>query len=77
MNIKATAPILLVNSNHDSETSYVWANNLLEQISSEAVLLTRDGDAHVSYFLKGDTTKAIDAYLVSGSLPAPNTVLYN
>lgn len=74
MNINNTAPILMVNSIHDPECSLVWAHSLLEQ-SQNAVLLTRNGDGHTSYFLKGETTNAIDAYLVNGTLPAPDTIL--
>ncbi|KAH8816532.1 Alpha/Beta hydrolase protein [Xylogone sp. PMI_703] len=67
-------PILMVNSYHDPETSYVWAQGLLAQIPS-AVLLTRNGSGHTSYNLGGATAAAIDAFLADGTLPAPNTVL--
>ncbi|KAI4158185.1 MAG: hypothetical protein LQ342_007697 [Letrouitia transgressa] len=67
-------PILMVNAYHDPATSYVWAEGLRAQIPS-AVLLTRNGSGHTSYLLGGATTTAIDAYLVDGVLPGPNTVL--
>jgi pimeloyl-ACP methyl ester carboxylesterase len=74
MNITTTKTVLMVNSYHDPECSYVWANSLKEQFQN-AVLLTREGDGHTSYFLQGDTTAAIDAYLVNGIVPPDNTVL--
>jgi pimeloyl-ACP methyl ester carboxylesterase len=74
MNIKNSAPILMINAIHDPEDSLVWAHALKEQIQN-VVLLTRNGDGHTSYFLKGETTNAIDAYLINGTLPAPATVL--
>ncbi|KAK4962548.1 hypothetical protein LTR10_000174 [Elasticomyces elasticus] len=67
-------PILLAQSLHDPECSYTWAVNVQAQILS-ATLLTRDGDGHTSYFTEGETTAAINAYLVNGTIPAPNTVL--
>ncbi|OJJ04810.1 hypothetical protein ASPVEDRAFT_64123 [Aspergillus versicolor CBS 583.65] len=67
-------PILMVNAFHDPETSYVWAHGLLAQIPS-AVLLTRDGSGHTSYSLGGAASKAIDAFLANGTLPAPNTIV--
>ena len=67
-------PILMVNALHDPATSYVWAEGVRAQIPS-AVLVTRNGSGHTSYALGGSTTAAIDAYLVNGTLPAPNTVL--
>jgi hypothetical protein len=72
--MRLAPPILMVNANHDPETSYVWAQNLLPQIPS-AVLLTRDGDGHTSYGLFGETSRLIDAYLVNGTLPLPGTVV--
>ncbi|KAL2814092.1 Alpha/Beta hydrolase protein [Aspergillus cavernicola] len=67
-------PILMVNAFHDPETSYVWANSLLEQIPS-GVLLTRDGNGHTSYSLGGEASTVIDAFLVNGTLPRRNTVV--
>ncbi|KAL3471252.1 TAP-like protein-domain-containing protein [Aspergillus californicus] len=67
-------PLLMVNAFHDPETSYVWANSLHEQIPS-GVLLTRDGNGHTSYALRGEASAAIDAFLVNGTLPRRNTVV--
>jgi len=73
-NMHGAPPILMINAKNDPETSYIWANSLLAQIDG-AVLLTRDGDGHTSYILKGDTATVIDVYLVNRTLPAPNTIL--
>ncbi len=71
----AKAPqVLLVNSFFDPESSAVWAAGLREQMPN-AVSLWRNGTGHTSYFLLGDTSKAIDAFLVEGILPADETVL--
>lgn len=74
LNIQNKVPILLINAFYDPSTSYVWANGLLEQYAN-ATLLSRNGAGHTSYLLGGDTTKAINAYLVNGTVPAPDTVL--
>ncbi|MCJ1479026.1 hypothetical protein MMC13_007710 [Lambiella insularis] len=71
--VEATVPILLVNAKFDPETSYVWANGLLNQIST-GVLITRNGDGHTSYGLNGTTAAAMDSYLVNGTVPAPVSV---
>ena len=63
----------MVNSEHDPSTGYSGALSLKEQIPS-AVLLTRDGDGHTTYFLHGDTSALIDEYLVSVSVPVDGTV---
>ncbi|OCL02818.1 hypothetical protein AOQ84DRAFT_421545 [Glonium stellatum] len=73
VNVYGAPPILIINVKYDPLT-YVWANNILEQIDG-VVLLTRDGGGHTSYILKGETAAAIDSYLVNGTLPAPNTIL--
>jgi hypothetical protein len=39
--------ILTINAQYDPLDSYIWANNLKEQIAS-VVLLTRAGDGHTS-----------------------------
>ncbi|OOF91729.1 hypothetical protein ASPCADRAFT_210727 [Aspergillus carbonarius ITEM 5010] len=72
--INNTSPILLVNAQYDPLTSLAWAVGLQDQIRT-SVLLTRGGDGHTSYVLQGETSRAIDAYLVNLTLPAANTVL--
>ncbi|KAK0709397.1 Alpha/Beta hydrolase protein [Lasiosphaeria miniovina] len=67
-------PMLIVNAFFDPETSAMWASGLREQIPN-AVNLWRNGTGHTSYFLHGDTSKAIEDFLIDGTMPADNTVL--
>ncbi|RYP03508.1 hypothetical protein DL765_010473 [Monosporascus sp. GIB2] len=69
------ADVLLVNSVHDPSTSYVWAVGLRAELGERAVLLTRDGAGHTSWFLRGEATDAINSYLVNLTLPEPGTVV--
>jgi pimeloyl-ACP methyl ester carboxylesterase len=75
--VRDAPPILLVNSTHDPSDNYIWAHGVLAQLPSNAVLLTRDGDGHSSYFLRpnSQTVAAMERYLITGETPAPNTVL--
>jgi pimeloyl-ACP methyl ester carboxylesterase len=75
LRIRDAPPILLVNATHDPSTAYRWAHSVLQQVP-RAVLLTRDGDGHTSSLLRASRTNdAIARYLITRSLPAPNTVL--
>lgn len=67
-------PILIVSSTRDPSTSYAWAVGMLEEIKS-GVLLTRDGEGHTSWGLNGETTKAINKFLLTREVPAQGTVL--
>lgn len=69
----ASANILLVNSLWDPQTPYEWAVNLQRQIK-DSVLLTRRGNGHTSYGDHGDTSLAMDRYLINLTLPAFGTV---
>ena len=73
--VRGAPPILIVNATHDPSTAFPWAVGLFQQIEGSR-LLTRAGDGHTSYFLPGPsrTRDAIDAYLLTGVLPPPNTV---
>jgi hypothetical protein len=64
----------VVSSTHDPSTSYVWANELRNQIAG-SVLLTRDGDGHTTSWLSGGRTRdAIVRYLITRKTPASGTV---
>jgi len=67
-------PVLLVNAFFDPETSPTWSAGLREQMPN-AVNLWRNGSGHTSYFLLGDTSRAIDTFLIDGTLPSDETVL--
>ena len=69
-------PILMVNATHDPSTAYVWAKVLHRQLP-HSVLLTRRGDGHTSYLNPGAARRAVNAFLVNGTLPKPGTVVDN
>jgi pimeloyl-ACP methyl ester carboxylesterase len=74
INAKGAAPILVVGTTNDPATPYPWAQHLAAQLSG-ARLLTMNGAGHTAY-LRGSTCidSAVNAYFVSGTLPAPGTV---
>ena len=69
---------MIVSSGHDTSTSYSLAASLQKQILS-SILLNRVGDGRTSYGsvsdTTGETTAAVNTYLVNGTLPANNTVI--
>jgi pimeloyl-ACP methyl ester carboxylesterase len=69
-----TAPILIIGATGDPATPYESAKALAKQLRS-SVLLTRVGGGHTSY-AGGDACidGAVDAYLISGKVPAKGTV---
>jgi hypothetical protein len=66
-------PILLVQSTRDPECAPQWAVGVEQQIE-KSVLVWRAGDGHTSYNLQGETSRAMDAYLVNMTLPAAGEV---
>jgi pimeloyl-ACP methyl ester carboxylesterase len=73
--VSGAPPILIINATDDPSTAYPWSVGMFLQIEG-SVLLTREGDGHTSYWLTGPsrTRDAIDAYLLTGTVPPPNTV---
>lgn len=67
-NLAKLPNILLVTSYWDPSTSIVWANGLRLQIPN-SVLILRKGSGHTTYFTFGETSKAIDKFLMMGQLP--------
>ena len=71
--IRAAVPLLLVGATGDPATPYPWAGGALPYFPG-SVLLTRDGDGHVS-FGKSRCADAYEAaYLTRLALPPPGTV---
>jgi pimeloyl-ACP methyl ester carboxylesterase len=69
-------PFLLVNSFWDPETAYPWAVSLQRQFGERnAVLLSRNGSGHTSWYHKGQTHFSINEYLIGMKVPEPATVL--
>jgi pimeloyl-ACP methyl ester carboxylesterase len=66
-------PILLVGGTGDPATPYAWAQSVNQQLSG-SVLLTREGNGHVSYDKSSCAKVAINAYLIDLTLPAAGTV---
>lgn len=67
-----TAPtILVVGTRHDPATPYVSAQHLRAALG-HAVLLTWDGDGHTAYPKTPCISGAVNAYLISATVPAAN-----
>jgi hypothetical protein len=70
----AKAPaILLVNSLWDPSTDVAWADNVRDQLP-KSVLILRNGVGHTSYQLYGNTSAAMDLFLLNGTLPGDGTM---
>jgi len=67
---EGSPPIVVVGTTGDPATPYPWAVALAGQLA-QGKLITRVGEGHLGYN-KGNAcvTDAVDAYLVSGTLPA-------
>jgi hypothetical protein len=65
--------VLVIGNLHDPATPYQGATDLARTLGN-AELLTWDGEGHTSY-LSGSTCidNYVNAYLISGALPPPNT----
>lgn len=75
LNVSGTQnPVLLVHTTFDPATSPEYAQGMLKEIQGSR-LVVRDGLGHTSYFNKGLTAAAMEAYLVNLTLPAVGTVL--
>jgi pimeloyl-ACP methyl ester carboxylesterase len=70
---RGTPPLLVVGGTLDPQTPYIWAERLARQLES-AVLLTREGSGHTSYWLSRCVVEVVDAYLLELTLLAPGTV---
>lgn len=69
-----TAPILVVGTTYDPATPYAWARALASQLTT-STLLTYRGDGHTAYGGgSGCINRAVDAYLLGGTMPAAGTV---
>jgi len=66
-------PILLVGGTGDPATPYAWAQSVNQQLAG-SVLLTREGNGHVSYDKSSCAKAAVNVYLIDLTLPAAGTV---
>ena len=69
-----TAPVVVVGTLYDPATPYPWAVSLSKQLPT-STLLTFRGDGHTAYG-NGSAciNKAVEAYLLTGTTPAPGLV---
>ena len=65
-------PIVLVGGTGDPATPYAWAQSVHKQLTS-SVLVTREGQGHVSYDKSVCVKRLVDAYLISLTVPADGT----
>ncbi|CAH0027723.1 unnamed protein product [Clonostachys rhizophaga] len=72
--LRQAPPILMVNAEHDPESSFLWAQNPYSQMPS-ATLLTRQGDDHASYGNSGEAQAIMESYLVNLTMLAKNTIV--
>ncbi|MBB5780380.1 alpha/beta hydrolase [Nonomuraea jabiensis] len=71
--IRGVPPILVIGNTHDPATPLRWARSLSGRIQGSG-LLVHDGDGHTAYRRSACATEHIDAYLVTGALPATGSV---
>jgi pimeloyl-ACP methyl ester carboxylesterase len=69
LRVTGNPPMLYVNSRHDPATSYLWATHVQASVPRSA-LLTYEGDGHTSYLVSSCVSAAVDAYLLTATLPA-------
>jgi hypothetical protein len=70
---RTSAPVLVVGNKLDPATPYEGAV-ALDRVLSRARLLTVDYAGHTSLGQSACVTRTVDAYLINGSLPPPDTV---
>ncbi|UOR01756.1 alpha/beta hydrolase [Leucobacter allii] len=63
------APILVVGTTGDPATPYRWAESLAEQLDS-GVLVSYRGEGHTAYGESSCVDETVDAYLLTGAVPA-------
>ncbi|MFI7638469.1 alpha/beta hydrolase [Nonomuraea sp. NPDC049400] len=73
LKVRTGTPVLVANSLHDPATVYPWALSTAHQLGRSGRLLTYEGWGHIVYRRGACATEAIDAYLISQTMPAPGT----
>ncbi|MFI5892649.1 alpha/beta hydrolase [Actinoplanes sp. NPDC051513] len=67
-------PVLLIGSEHDPATTYIWAERMARQLGPLASLVTYEGWGHVVYDHSTCVSGAADAYLIGLTRPADGTI---
>lgn len=71
--MKQLPPVMIVNGLYDPATAVNWATMMREEVPTEFnVWLNSGGHAAYQYF--GDANKAINAFLVNGTIPFDGTI---
>jgi pimeloyl-ACP methyl ester carboxylesterase len=65
-------PILVIGTTADPATPYAWAVSVSHELQ-HGVLLTVEGDDHVSYFYSACVRSDVQAYVISGATPSPTS----
>jgi hypothetical protein len=73
LRVRNAPTLLMLNALHDPATAYVWALNAKAQLGPAARFVTYEGWGHGTYGRSACLTGIVDAYLVSGTLPANGT----
>ncbi len=69
-------PVMIVGSLYDEATSGQWSVQQRWMIPS-AFNVWRHGGGHTDYHFMGDTQKAMDAFLINGTMPIDGTLYYS
>ena len=64
---------MLVNAFYDPSTVSPWGLDMRGQIPT-GFSVYRNGGGHTSWSLNGETTRAVNAFLVHGEIPPDGTV---
>ena len=72
----SSAPILVVGTTRDPATPYSGAQDLVTRLAGSR-LLTFDSTEHTAYTKNPCIDRAVDGYLLRGTLPAVGTVCKN
>jgi pimeloyl-ACP methyl ester carboxylesterase len=73
VHVSGTAPILVVGTTRDPATPFTGAQDLVTRLGGSR-LLTFDSTEHTAYTKNACINRAVDAYLLRGTLPRENTV---
>lgn len=71
-----TPPILLVTNTVDPATPLAWAREVHAALAN-SILVTNVAGGHGFYFMGPCTHRAVDDFLISDTVPAPETVCHN
>jgi len=72
---RTAAPVLVVGNTWDPATAY-WGAESVSRLLPNSRLLSSDNWGHTAYGTSACATGAMDAYLISGTLPEKGTVCH-